>query len=161
MLLTVIGNPHFPALWQHCTAPSAVGGERGKKGWRLFVVLFVLQVFCLQRQSLCSADQVLHKDHQKNLPWIKNEQCLKIPFSYCLSSMQHSKVTFQRKPHQIWHFIKCRAWPAQHLHSSLINQDAALNSSAQDTDISPPWPFLTVPHSNEFSSCLPCRMDQP
>lgn len=113
----VIGNHRCSAIALHSTQPE---GGRGEKGWRMFVVVFVFRVFCLQGQSLCSAGQAQCKDH-KNLPWIKNEQLLKIPFSYSLGSMQHSKVTFQSKPHQFWHFIKCRAWPVQPLHSSLIN----------------------------------------
>lgn len=114
----VIGNKRCSAVALHSTQHE---GEGGEKGWRMFVVVFVLWIFCLQGHSLCSAGQAQCKNHKKNLPWIKNEQLFKIPFSYSLGSMQHSKVTFQSKPQKFWHFIKCRAWPVQHLHGSLIN----------------------------------------
>lgn len=82
---------------------------RGEKGWRMFVVVFVLWVFCLQGQSLCSAGQAQCKDHKKNVPWIKNEQLLEIPFSYSLGSIQHSKVTLQSKSSKVLALYKMQS----------------------------------------------------
>lgn len=155
---TVIGNKRCSAMALHSTQHE---GEGGEKGWRMFVVVFVLWIFCLQGHSLCSAGQAQCKNHKKNLPWIKNEQLFKIPFF--LFSWQHAaqQGNFSKQASKVLTLYKMQSLTCSAFTWLTDQLGCSTKQQCLEHRYSPRWPSLTSSYSNEFSSCLPCRTDQP